>query len=59
MIERYTKLGQHLNSRGKVSMASRIACTLESMIKKKVDPINVKWFNYAVRDSQKCQHQAT
>jgi len=40
-------------------MASRIACTIESMIKKKVDPISVKWFNDALTDSQKCQHQAT
>jgi len=29
------------------------------MINKKVDPIRVKWFNDAVTDSQKCQHQAT
>jgi len=24
-----------------------------------VDPISVKWFNDALTDSQKCQHQAT
>jgi hypothetical protein len=54
-----TKHGQHLNSGGKVSMASRTAQTLVSMIKKKVDLINAKWFNDVVTDSQKCQHQAT
>jgi len=57
--ELYTKHGQHLNSRGKVSMASRTARTIENMIKKKVDPISMKWCNDAVTDSQKCQHQAT
>jgi hypothetical protein len=40
-------------------MASRIIRTIERMIKKKVDPISVKWYNDAVTDSQKCQHQAT
>jgi hypothetical protein len=29
------------------------------MVKKKVDPISVKWYNDRVTDSQKCQHQAT
>jgi pyruvate carboxylase len=29
------------------------------MLKRKVDPISVKWYNDAVTDSQKCQHQAT
>jgi hypothetical protein len=29
------------------------------MTKKKVDAISVKWYNDAVTDSQKCQHQAT
>jgi len=29
------------------------------MIKRKVDPISVKWYNDAVTDSQKCQHQDT
>jgi len=57
--EFYTKHGQHLNSRGKVSMASRIAWTSESMLKRKVYPISGKWYNDAVTDSQKCQHQAT
>jgi hypothetical protein len=57
--EFYTKDGQHLNSRGNVSMVSRIARTVESMIKKKVDPISMKWYNDAATDSQKCQHQAT
>jgi hypothetical protein len=36
-------------------MASRIARTVENMIKKKVDPIIVKWYIDTVRDSQKCQ----
>ena len=57
--EFYKKHGQHLNSKGKVSMASRIALTMESMIKRKLDPISVKWYNDAITDSQKCQHQAT
>jgi hypothetical protein len=54
-----TKHGQHLNSRGKVSMASRTARTLESMIKSKVDPISRKWYNDKVTESQICQHQVT
>jgi hypothetical protein len=29
------------------------------MIKSKVDPISVKWYNNSGTDSQKCQHQAT
>jgi hypothetical protein len=57
--EFYTKHGQHLNLRGKESMTSRIVHTIRSMIKRKVDPIRVKWYNDAVTDSQKCQHQAT
>lgn len=40
-------------------MASRIALTIESMIKSKVDPISMKWYNDAVNDGQKCQHQVT
>jgi len=54
-----TKHGQHLNSRGKISMASRTARTIESMIKSKVNPISTKWYNDAATESQKCQHQAT
>jgi hypothetical protein len=48
--EFYTKYGQHLNSRGKESMASRIARTIESMIKKKVDAISMKLYNDTVTD---------
>ena len=40
-------------------MASRIARNVQSMIKKKVYPISMKWFNDGLTDSQKCQHQAT
>jgi len=29
------------------------------MLKRKVYPISGKWYNDAVTDSQKCQHQAT
>jgi len=57
--EFYTKHRQHLNLRGKENMASRIAHIIDSMIKRKVDPIHVKWYNDAVTDSQKCQNQDT
>jgi uncharacterized protein YukE len=40
-------------------MASRIARAIESMIKRKVDPISVKWNNDTGTGSQKCQHQTT
>jgi hypothetical protein len=40
--EFYTRRGQHLNSRGKESMASKIAQTVESIMKKKADPISMK-----------------
>jgi len=50
----YRRHGQHLNSRGKVSVASKTARTVDSMIKKKVDHIRVKWFNDVVTDRQKC-----
>jgi hypothetical protein len=29
------------------------------MIERKVDPINVQWYNNSGTDSQKCQHQVT
>jgi hypothetical protein len=48
--EFFTKHGQHLNSTGKESMVRRSARTTDSMIKKKVDPISVKWYNDAETD---------
>jgi len=55
----YIKHRQHLNLRDKESMASGIAHTIDSMIKRKVDPIHVKWYNDSVIDRQKCQNQDT
>jgi len=40
----YTKLGQHLDSEGKESMAKKIASTIESLLNKKVEPISGKWY---------------
>jgi hypothetical protein len=39
----YTKHGQHLNSRGKEIMANKVALTIENVVKRKVDPISIKW----------------
>jgi len=41
--EFYTRHGQHLNSRGKESMASKIAQSIERLVKKKDHPISMKW----------------
>jgi hypothetical protein len=41
--EFYTRHGQNLNSRGKESMASKIAWTIERIMRKKADPISMKW----------------
>jgi hypothetical protein len=41
--EFYTRHGQHLNSRGKESMATKIAQTIESIVKEKANPISMKW----------------
>ena len=39
----YTRHGQHLNQKGKESMANKIASTIKNMLNKKVEPISVKW----------------
>jgi len=39
----YTRHGQHLNLKGKESMANKIASTIKNMLNKKVEPISVKW----------------
>lgn len=51
--ELYTKHGQHLNSRGKETMANKIALSIENVLKRKVDPINMKWQEDDGVDSQK------
>jgi hypothetical protein len=51
--ELYTKHGQHLNSRGKETMANKIALSIENVLKRKVDPINMKWQEDDRIDSQK------
>jgi hypothetical protein len=56
--EFFTKSGQHLNSRDKESIASRISRAIDSMIKGKVVLISIKWYSGTGADSQKCQHQA-
>jgi hypothetical protein len=42
--ELYTRHGQHLNSRGKETIASKIALTIESVVKRKVDSISIQWY---------------
>ena len=39
----FTKHGQHLNSRRKEAMANKIALSIESVLKRRVDPISMKW----------------
>ena len=51
--EVYTKHGQHLNSRGKEIMANKIALSIENVLKRKVDPIRMKWHENDGIDSQK------
>jgi hypothetical protein len=52
----YTRHGQNLNSRGKESMASKIAQTIENIMKKKADPISMKWYNDEVTNNQEHRH---
>ena len=40
----YTGHGQHLNSRGKDSMANKIASTIKRMLAKETEPISAKWY---------------
>jgi hypothetical protein len=40
----YTGHGQHLNSRGKESMANKIASTIKCMLAMKTEPISAKWY---------------
>ena len=39
----YTRHGQHLNPKGKESMANKIASMIKNLLNKKVEPISVKW----------------
>jgi hypothetical protein len=41
--ELYTKHGQHLNWRGKETMTNEIALSIEKVLKRNVDPINMEW----------------
>jgi len=40
----YTRHGQHLNSKGKESMANKTASTIKCVLNKKVEPIRGKWY---------------
>ena len=51
--ELYTKHGQHLNSRGKETMGNEIALSIEKVLKRKVDPINMEGQENNETDSQK------
>jgi len=55
----YTKHGQHLNSRGKEVMVNKIALPIDSVVKRKVNPISIKWYDAEEIDSQKHQDQTT
>ena len=48
-----TKHGQNLNTRGKETMANKIELSIENVLKRKVDPINMKWQEDDGVDSQK------
>jgi hypothetical protein len=50
--EFYTKHVQHLNWRGKETMANEIALSIENVLKRKVDPINKEWQENNEVDSQ-------
>jgi len=50
--ELYTRHGQHLNLRGKETMADQIALTIENVLKRKVDTIRMKWQENDRVDSQ-------
>jgi uncharacterized protein (UPF0276 family) len=52
----YTRHGQHLNLGGKESMASKSAGTIESIMKKKVDPISMKWYDDEIINNQDRKH---
>jgi hypothetical protein len=52
----YKKLGQHLNSGGKESMAKKISTTIECLLNRKVEPISGKWYTEEETDNQ--EHQA-
>jgi len=39
----YTRHGQHLNAKGKETMASKIALTIENIIQTKANPIPMNW----------------
>jgi len=52
----YTKLGQHLNSGRKESMAKKISTTIECLLNRKVEPISGKWYTEEETDNQ--EHQA-
>jgi hypothetical protein len=49
----YTKHGQHLNWRGKETMANEIVLSIEKVLKRKVDPINMEWQENNETDSQR------
>jgi hypothetical protein len=51
--ELYTKHGQHLNSRGKETMANGIVSSIEKVFKRKVDPINMEGLENKETDCQK------
>jgi hypothetical protein len=40
----YKSHGQHLNSKGKASMANKIASMIKRMLAEKVKPISAKWY---------------
>jgi hypothetical protein len=50
--ELFTRHGQHMNSRAKETMANKIALSIENVLKRKVDPINMKWLENDGMDSQ-------
>jgi len=51
--ELYTNHGQHLNWRGKETMANKIALSIEKVLKRKVDPINKEWQEKNKPDNQR------
>jgi len=48
--EFYTRHGQHLNLRGKESMANKTALTIENIMKKKTDPNSMKWYDGVINN---------
>jgi hypothetical protein len=55
----YTRHGQHFNSRGKETIASKIALTIENVVKRRVDPITIQWYGEEEPDNQKLQAETT